>query len=76
MFLFDEKAISEYPSYIVIAGALIVLIKDFKDEYMKPKWSLLNNSNLLVRWTTYLALICIIVTQGVLDSGQFIYAKF
>ena len=57
-------------------GGVILLLKDFMDEYFPSRFTLLMNTRLWVRWVTYLALIVLILSSGVLGSDQFIYAYF
>jgi D-alanyl-lipoteichoic acid acyltransferase DltB (MBOAT superfamily) len=55
-------------------GILILLSKDFIDEFYINKFSFLNKKT--VKWIIYLILFAMIIGIGVLDSGQFIYANF
>ncbi len=66
----------ESPSSVIICFAFVVIIKDLVDELLPNKITLLNNPSPVIRWMTYIMLLVIIITQGVLDSGQFIYANF
>lgn len=62
-------------AYAFIFFVLIFLI-DFCDEYFKDKISLINNKNTMVRWSTYMTLVIMILLFGVLDGGSFIYFQF
>ena len=55
---------------------LILLIKDFLDEYLPTKIQLLDNKRVYVRYISYIFLICFIILFGVFDGGQFIYFQF
>lgn len=61
---------------LILAFALMtVVLADLIAEFY-PKFSLLGNRYMPVRWLTYLFLICSIVLCGVLDAGSFIYVSF
>ena len=64
------------PATITICMALLLLIKDFIDEYYPNRILVLNSNHRIIRWGAYICLICLIVLEGVLDSGQFIYGNF
>lgn len=55
---------------------LILFAIDFKDEHFKGKIGLLNNHSVVVRWSTYVIMVMMILLFGVLDGGSFIYFKF
>jgi len=57
-------------------GFLILLIKDFKDEYMPDRHFLLESRFVSVRYVSFALLSVLIVLIGVLGGGQFIYFKF
>ena len=59
---------------IIITGLVLLLFKDIKDEYLSTKIRFLNNK--VTRWTIYVLLFSMVLTFGVLDSGQFIYVSF
>lgn len=58
--------------YVFIA---IVFIKDLIDE-IRPSCNPFYHSKTWVRWATYLFIFTSILLFGVLDAGQFIYARF
>lgn len=76
MTTFKNFFIVNGPSSITIIMILVMLVKDIKDEYYPKSLSLLNNRYMIVRWAVYIGLISIILLEGVLDTGQFIYANF
>mgnify|MGYP002852658000 CR=1 FL=1 len=76
IFAFDNMTALYSPSAITVLLILIVLIKEIMDEYFPNKIRLLNSKKVVVRWTTYISLISLIMLEGVLDSGNFIYASF
>lgn len=58
-----------------IIGIIILMIKDFVDEY-HPQVSLLANKKLIVSIISCALLLCWIVYAGVFGGGQFIYFQF
>lgn len=54
---------------------IVVFLKELCEEYF-PKIRLFQNGNRIVRWSSYLIVIAMIVICGVFDSSQFIYVKF
>lgn len=76
IFAFDNMTALYSPSTITVLLILIVLIKEILDECYPNKIRLLDSKMLFVRWTTYISLISLIMLEGVLDSGNFIYASF
>jgi alginate O-acetyltransferase complex protein AlgI len=59
-----------------LAGILILLIKDFKDEFYPGKLEFLCNRRVWVRYSSYLLIIFIIILFGVLKGNSFIYFQF
>lgn len=57
-------------------GFVILLIKDFKDEFLPNKHYLLESKYVPVRYVSFAMLSVLIVLIGVLGGGQFIYFKF
>jgi hypothetical protein len=68
----QDTQVSPIVFYIPI---IIVVAKDVIEEFY-PGISLLNNKKMIIRWTTYLSLMVLIILFGVLDSSQFIYVSF
>lgn len=58
-----------------LLAVMIVLIKELFEEF-KPSFSLFNNTSRIVRWASYVVVLCMILMFGVLDSSQFIYVSF
>lgn len=58
-----------------IIGIIILMIKDFVDEY-HPQVSLLANKKIIVSIISCALLLCWIVYAGVFGGGQFIYFQF
>ena len=56
--------------------AILVSAVDFVDEYYSGKVRLLNSRYTIVRWSTYIALVVMVLLFGVLDGGSFIYFQF
>ena len=59
----------------MLIALTIVISKDICEEYFS-KIQLFNNQNVVVRWSSYLIIITLIMLCGVFDSSQFIYVKF
>ncbi len=59
---------------IIVTGLLMLLFKDIKDEYLSARLRFLSNK--VTRWCIYVLLFSMVLTLGVLDSGQFIYVSF
>lgn len=55
---------------------ILLFIIDFKDEHFNGKMELLNNRYAVIRWSTYVAMVMIVLLFGVLDGGSFIYFQF
>ncbi|WP_046370273.1 MBOAT family O-acyltransferase [Flavihumibacter petaseus] len=62
-------------TYSLFAIAFLLLV-EAKEEYYKGSFTLIDNKSPLVRYSTYLALILLILLIGVFDGGQFIYFQF
>ena len=57
-------------------GILILITKEFFDEFFPNKLNLFDNSNIIIRWSSYSMLIIIILLIGIFDAVQFIYVNF
>ena len=60
----------------MLLGTMILFIKDFADEFLPNKLKFFNNSNVFVRWLSYIACMISIMLAGVFSADQFIYANF
>lgn len=60
---------------VVCMATFIVFIKEWFNEYY-PDISVLSNKHMIVRWSSYIALLSIILLCGVFDAGSFIYVSF
>lgn len=60
----------------IIIGLAILLLKDFRDEYIPTRFLLFENSNKIIRVFAYCSIMVIILLIGVFDGGEFIYFKF
>lgn len=60
----------------VFLGVTLLFLKDFRDEFLPKKFLLMSSRSVYVRWTTYLLLLVIILSSGVLGADQFIYSNF
>lgn len=70
----DFTGLDIFGKIILVIGIFILLFKDFKDEFFSSNCSFLQVWP--IRWAIYIALFVMILTLGVLDSGQFIYVNF
>ncbi len=61
--------------FIASVAIITVFIVEWCEEYA-PKISLINSKHTIIRWATYITLICTILLFGVLDGGSFIYVSF
>ena len=59
----------------MLISLTIVISKEICEEYFS-KVQLFNNQSAIVRWSSYLMVIALIMLCGVFDSSQFIYVKF
>ena len=59
-----------------ILGILILLLKDYTDEFTPNRFLFFENKYNLIRIMAYSSVIIIILLIGVFDRGQFIYFKF
>lgn len=55
---------------------ILIFVVDLQEEYFRGKVKLLNNQNIVIRWSTYIVMIVMILLFGVLDGGSFIYFQF
>ena len=60
--------------FMLTIGLLILLFKDFRDEFFKNRFTVLDKK--IVRWVVYVILFCMVLNFGVLDGGSFIYVSF
>lgn len=67
---------SKHIFLLMMAGTVILLFKDVRDEFAPNKLRLFESRYKAVRWLSYLAVIVLIMLTGVFDAGQFIYANF
>ncbi len=70
--LFIDKTTLFYAFFALF----ILLFKDFRDEYFPKKFLLFENRSIVIRFLSYAFILILIVSIGVLDSGQFIYFQF
>lgn len=61
---------------VIMTTFMIVIGKEFVEEYFAVKFSFFNSKYTVIRWGIYLFLIVFILLYGVLDSTQFIYVSF
>ena len=60
--------------YTVFATVFLLVVEQFQEHY--PKMKLLNNSSVVIRYSTYFVLIMLLLMVGVFNGGQFIYFQF
>ncbi len=70
----DLSGLDIFAKLILAIGILILVFKDVKDEFMPTRFAFLQKG--FFRWSIYITLFAMILTLGVLDSGQFIYVNF
>jgi alginate O-acetyltransferase complex protein AlgI len=57
-------------------GIFTLLAYEFKNEFFRGSFSLLNNKNWYIRYISYALVVILILLFGVFDGGQFIYFQF
>ena len=70
----DLSDLKIYSKLIIFIGLSMLVFKDVKDEFLPNKLTFLRKG--FFRWSIYIVLFAMILTLGVLDSGQFIYVNF
>jgi D-alanyl-lipoteichoic acid acyltransferase DltB (MBOAT superfamily) len=83
-FMVYKKIFTEYGSpYLDLTtlaysamGVLLLLFKDFKDEFYPGKFSLFSNQRVWIRYCSYLSILFIILVFGVFEGVSFIYFQF
>ena len=70
----DLSGLEIYTVLILIVSLTTLFFKDIKDEFLPTKFAVLQKTP--IRWSVYIILFSMILTLGVLDSGQFIYVNF
>ena len=61
---------------IIILIFVLLLGREFVEEFYPKRLSFFNNKYAIIRWSSYLFMIALIVLYGVLDATQFIYVSF
>ena len=61
---------------LIVIGVIMLFVKDFTDEYAPAKLNILNSKNSIIRWSSYIILLSMILVFGVFGADQFIYANF
>ena len=64
---------------VLVYGALglsMLLLKDFRDEFMPSRFLFFENKHKFIRVMAYSSIIILILLIGVFDGGQFIYFQF
>lgn len=70
----DLSGLDIFSKLILFIGLAILVFKDVKDEFLPNKFAFLRKG--FFRWSIYIVLFAMILSLGVLDSGQFIYVNF
>lgn len=70
----DLSGLDIFSKLILFIGLAILVFKDMKDEFLPNKLTFLRKG--FFRWSIYIVLFAMILSLGVLDSGQFIYVNF
>jgi D-alanyl-lipoteichoic acid acyltransferase DltB (MBOAT superfamily) len=68
----------ESPGNIIYAifGIVTLIMVDFKREYFKDRFLLLHSKYYLIRLSTIVSMVIVILIVSVFDGGQFIYFQF
>ena len=61
---------------LMAIGVVMLLAKDFLDEFFPNRCHLLDNGRPVVRWMAAIVTMVMIIMCGVFGADQFIYAKF
>ncbi len=67
-----EKTVMLY----ALIGIVILVFKEFRDEYFSTKFLFFENKNVFIRNLSYVFIVVLILLIGVFDGGQFIYFQF
>lgn len=70
----DLSGLDIFSILILVLGVSILVFKDVRDEFCPTQFSLLDS--IYIRWCVYIGIFAMILSLGVLDSGQFIYVNF
>lgn len=70
----DLSGMDIFSKLILFIGLSILVFKDVRDEFLPNKLTFLRIG--FFRWSIYIVLFAMILSLGVLDSGQFIYVNF
>lgn len=70
----DMSSLDIHIKLILLISLVILIFKDLKDEFLLSRFSFLQKG--AIRWAIYIVLFVMIISVGVLDSGQFIYVNF
>ena len=61
---------------LTILSVALLVMKDVRDEFFPKRLPLMNSRHVVVRWSTYVLLMLIILLMGAFGGEQFIYANF
>jgi len=70
--LFLDKTTLAY----AFIGVMLLILKDFRDEYFPGKLLFFRNKHIVIRFASYLFVTLLILWIGILNGGQFIYFQF
>lgn len=63
-------------TFYIALGVAILLFKDIRDEFFPRRLQLFESRYTVVRWSSYLFVMTMILLCGVFGADQFIYANF
>jgi len=63
-------------TFFMVSALILLLLKDFRDEYYPHRILLFENRFAIVRWCAYILVMILIMLEGVFSADQFIYANF
>jgi D-alanyl-lipoteichoic acid acyltransferase DltB (MBOAT superfamily) len=59
-----------------VMALILIILSDFRDEFLPGKIVFFENNSRAVRWTSYIAIVLMILLLGNFSSEQFIYLQF
>lgn len=76
--IFTDQSYTDlyYPSKTGIICLIIILVKDFTDEYYPQTISLFDSKLWWVRWISYYIIVCLILFFSITGKSQFIYFQY
>jgi hypothetical protein len=57
-------------------GLGLLMLSDFRDEFLPGRWLVFENRKVVVRYSSYLAILFLVLYLGVFNGSRFIYFQF